>query len=854
MKYKGLTYSEIREKKSIGLTNTSIDSYSASYTKIIFRNIFNLVNIVLFPMLIVLATFQLYVEILAFTTFLTINTIVSILDEVRAKSKLDKLKSQFQQTARVIREDREEIIPVSEIVEGDYVLGKEGEGIIADGEVLEENYLQMDESMLTGESNYIEKDPGDKVLSGSFIVTGNCIYKIEKVGKSNYLNKLGSEAFLYKKKQSSLQEDGNKLITFLVISGFLVAALNFIVTGATGVEVTKRILSLTAIIALIIPQTLIFLFTLTFTISITKLFNKGILIQKGGSIEELANIDTICFDKTGTLTTNKMKIIKTRVFNLNLKEFGEFYNSVSKKIISVNETQKLINEFFSEYPKQQVMNFNQIPFTSKNKYSLVSAKFNNEYVNIIFGAISVLKQNISDEVLLELGKYIEKEEEEGNRLLVGILFNSKDEIVDSFKESKILPQKTDKVIVFTIEEELNPGIGELLNGLKTQGIDVKIISGDSKVSVSRIATKIGFKSSEIIDLSETQSEKIEELAGSIKIFTRAVPEDKLKLIKALKSRGHKVAMVGDGINDVLGLKASDVSIAMESGSKITREISDIVLLNNDYKKIPGIFFEGENIIFNLKLSTKMFLVKSFMAILLGIIISILGRALPLHPTSTLIFSFLGSSAPSYLIIFTRQNVKKQRPFFTEVLFSSIPTSIIFTALIATLYFYLYSLGKNHIEINTALVLFALVFSIFYSLFLIWEAGKLKNILIAVFSFIALITIGIYQTILPVYQDKYLLFHQILLLSVMIVAGFLVYIFLLKVLSPKNKLIKIAIFPLSIIFMLGLSIFPSQTYYQVTQLSINYFLLILGIGIIGLFLIIVGHFVLNLFYKNVRTNS
>lgn len=854
MKYKGLTYSEIREKKSIGLTNTTIDSYSASYTKIIFRNIFNLVNIVLFPMLIVLATFQLYVEILAFTTFLTINTIVSILDEVRAKSKLDKLKSEFQQTARVVREGREENIPVSEIVEGDYVLGKEGEGIIADGEVLEENYLQMDESMLTGESNYIEKDPGDKVLSGSFIVTGNCVYKIEKVGKSNYLNKLGSEAFLYKKKQSSLQEDGNKLITFLVICGFLVAALNFIVTGVTGVEVTKRILSLTAIIALIIPQTLIFLFTLTFTISITKLFNKGILIQKGGSIEELANIDTICFDKTGTLTTNKMKIIKTRVFNLNLKDFGKFYNSVSRQIISVNETQKLINEFFGEYPQQEIVEFNQIPFTSKNKYSLVSAKFNDEYTSIIFGAISVLKQNISDEVLLELGKYIEKEEEEGNRLLVGILFNSKDEIVDNFKESKILPQKTDKVIVFTIEEELNPGIGQLLNDLKTQGIEVKIISGDSKVSVSRIATKIGFKSSEIVDLSEIESKKIEELADSVKIFTRAVPEDKLKLIIALKNNGRKVAMVGDGINDVLGLKASDVSIAMESGSKITREISDIVLLNNDYKKIPGIFFEGENIIFNLKLSTKMFLVKSFMAILFGIIISILGRALPLHPTSTLIFSFLGSSAPSYLIIFTRQNIKKQRDFFKEVLFSSIPTSIIFTALISLLYFHFYNIGKPSVEINTALVLFALVFSIFYSLFLIREAGKLKNILVAVFSFLILITIGLYQTILPVYQDKYLPFHQILLLSIMILAGFLVYIFAFKILSPKNKLVKIVLFPLSIIVMLGLSIFPSQTYYQVTQLSINYFLLILGTGIIGLFAITVGHFILNLLYKNVRTNS
>lgn len=845
MKYTGLTTEEVKDKKNLGLVNTTIDTYNATYPQIFRRNIFNLVNIVLFPLLIVLGTFQLYVEILAFTTFLTINTIVSILDEVRAKRKLDRLKSQFQQTARVIRDGKESLLAVSEIVEGDYILGKEGEGIIADGTVLEENYLQIDESMLTGESNYIEKDPKDKVLSGSFIVTGNCIYVIEKVGKANYLNKLGAEAFRYKKKVSSLQEEGNKLITFLVIAGFFLAALNFLVTEGTGIEITTRILSLTAIIALIIPQTLIFLFTLTFTISITKLFNKGILIQKGGSIEELANIDTICFDKTGTLTTNKMHIIKTRAFNLDLKKFGEFYNSLQKQIISVNETQKIINEFFKKYPKVEISKFNQIPFTSKNKFSLATGYNNKEFTSIIFGALTILKESIAPEILDDVMNYVLKEEQAGNRVLVGIFTKTKSDITNDFKIKKVLENKSSSVIVFTIEEELNPGIRELLKGFAEQGIDVKIISGDSKISVSRIATKIGFIGSDIIDLSEnTYSE--EELAGK-KIFTRAVPEDKLKIIQILKNQGRKIAMVGDGINDVLGLKAADVSIAMESGSKITREISDIVLLNNDYKKIPMIFFEGENIIFNLKLSTKMFLTKSFMAILLATFVSIFAKALPLHPSSTLIFSFLGSSAPSYLIIFTRQKIKNTQNFFREVLSSAIPTSIIFAALMIFLYHTFINAQKPAIEINTALVLFALVFSIFYSLYLVWEAKKLKNIFIALGAIVVLMTIGIYQTILPVFQSKYSTLDQIVLLLVMVLSGFVMYFFIKKLFNPKKTLTKILLFPVSFVHVILFAAFPVQTYYQVTNISISYYIQFILVALIGLVAITVIHFFIKRFY-------
>src|SRR5690606_17589583 len=370
---KGLSHAEVLEKKSLGLSNEIIDSYNSTYPQIFIRNIFSLINIVLTPLLIALGYFELYKEIIAFSTFLIINTIVSIADEVSIKKKLDELKSEFQQNARVIREGTEHLIPVSEIVQGDFVKAREGEGIIADGTIVYENYFQVDESILTGESNYLRKENGEKVMSGSYVVTGECIYVVESIGKDNYLNRLGSEAVKVKEKKSPIQYAADKIILFLVISAILAGGLNLYFSVTNGATYEQAILSLTTIVALIIPQTLIFLFTLTFTISITKLYSKGILVQKGGSIEELSNVNVICFDKTGTITTNKMSVERIKYFNIKEETFGSFYNSIKSNLVGVNETQKLVNEKYKDFEKLEVQNFDQVPFTSKQKYSLVTA-------------------------------------------------------------------------------------------------------------------------------------------------------------------------------------------------------------------------------------------------------------------------------------------------------------------------------------------------------------------------------------------------------------------------------------------------------------------------------------------------
>ena len=858
-KIQGLSSEEVQKKKRLGLTNEVIDSYTPSTFIIFRRNIFSLINVVVFPLLITLIIYQLYTDVLAFSTFLIINTIISISDEFRIKKQLEKLKTEFQQKVIVIRDGKEEEIPTLEIVEGDFIKSKEGEGVITDGEIIEENYLQIDESALNGESNYIRKLKGEKVYSGSYIVTGTCIYKVLNVGKNNYLNKLGSEALKFKEKRSTMQINGDRLILFLVIAALVMGVLNFYLSSLSNTPIQERVLGLTTIISLIIPQTLIFLFTLTFTISITRLYNKGILVQKGGSIEDLSNINVICFDKTGTITTNEMKIVDVEYFNTDEHEISTVYNSLKEKIVSVNKTQEIINKYFSKAEKLSYSDFDQVPFTSKNKYSLISAKFDNSYKSLVFGAFSMLKERIDPNVNQKIEKYVSEQENSGNRILVGIMYESDNKLIDTNNPdfdlndslNKIIDSKTAKVIVFTIEETLNPGIKNIIEDLKSQDIQVKIISGDSLQSVSRVMQKLGLSTDRIVDLSENQ-EDLNSIVNDKDIFTRAKPEDKLTIIKALQATGHKVAMVGDGINDVLSLKASDVSIAMEGGSKIAREVSDIVLLNNDYQKIPVIFFEGENIIFNLKMTSKMFLVKSFFAILTSLYFSLNLLKYPLVPASTLIFSFLGTSAPSYVLVFTRQKVSNSLSFFRDVLSGSIPVAILHSIIFLLFYINIKNSSTlNFIQINTVLIILILSLTITYSLYLIWEAKKLKNILVVIFFYILVMVVGSFETILPLNPASRTLSELTIILGALIIGALLIVAALFTLLKPKRILHKTGIILIGIIFVVVVSIFPFQSYYQVQSFPLNIHLLINVIGLITIPLVALLTFIAKKSISNIK---
>ena len=552
MEYKGLTNSEVQKKISLGLENSTIDSYTPSTFKIIFKNVLSIINIVIIPLIIYLLVLKLYMEALSMGMFILINTITSIVDELRIKKEIEQLKSKFQLKAKVIRNGVEELIPVSEVVNEDLVKVSEGENIIADGIVVSSKVLQIDESILTGESDYIKKEKDDKVYSGSFVVTGECYYKVEAVGLNNFSNKIAFESTKYEKKKSPMQINADKLISALVIGAIFFGLLNFISTNFTETSYQDRILSVTSIVSLIIPQTLIFLFTLTFSISISKLFKKGVLVQKGASIENLTNVNILCMDKTGTITTNNMFIKDVKYFNLNESEIGSYYNSINEELFGVNKSQKIIGEYFKTYTKTKCNNTFQIPFNSKNKFSYSETTIDSTRKGFLLGAIEKIDLYIETTIRKEVIDFIKQKENEGFRVLVGVIINNIVSIHEKNQDIKDkLPQFPDsnKVVVFVIEEELNKGIVNIINKLKSENIDIKIISGDSYNSVKMIAQKVGLPIDSIIDLS-TPNIDLMKAAKEYTIFTRAKPEDKLKIINAFKQGGNVVADDGRSIREL----------------------------------------------------------------------------------------------------------------------------------------------------------------------------------------------------------------------------------------------------------------------------------------------------------------
>ena len=330
----GLSQEEITKKINLGLSNDVIDSYSPSYKVIVIKNIFSVINIVVVPLLIFMAFFSLYMELTAMGLFILVNTITSMVDEIRIKKEVEKLKEKFARKVTVIRSNNEKVINLDQVILNDIIKSTEGEMIIADGKIIKSEYLQLDESALTGEVDYIIKNSGDKIYSGSIVITGLCYYEVLSVGQENSVNKIASSATKISVKKSNLQKNADKLIMFLIIASILLGILNYLVIRTDPVySVQEQILSLSTIVALIIPQTLIFLFTLTFSISISKLFKKGVLVQKGSSIETLSHVDMMCFDKTGTITTNKMKLRKIEyTFSENKNIFASIFNFLIRKL------------------------------------------------------------------------------------------------------------------------------------------------------------------------------------------------------------------------------------------------------------------------------------------------------------------------------------------------------------------------------------------------------------------------------------------------------------------------------------------------------------------------------------------
>ena len=700
MNLTGLTSKQVQERIKRGRVNSSSRKNTNSIGKIIFRNafsIFNLVNLILALMIISVGAYK----NLLFVIIAIANTLISIVNEIRAKKTVDKMRLLAEQKPTVIRDGKHYQIPQDQIVDGDLLVLSLGDQIVVDARV-EDGSIEVNESFITGEQDSIVKKAGDNRISGSFVVSGTCKATVTAVGEENFINKLESNAHTIKTADSKLFRLINNIVKYisftLIPIGILLLWARFRVDGtSTEVAVTSTVAGLISMI----PEGLVLLTSSVLALATIRLSQKKVLVQDLYSIETLARVDTICLDKTGTLTTGRMKV----------KEFipteGQTQNTLEnaiKLILSQTEAdnatstalkQKLLKRAKFE-PKEQIIEV--VPFSSDRKYSgVVTNK-----AAYFMGA----PEYLTDKKLDVSGDF---------RTLAVVKCRNWPSIESGKNPLKSNPELLGYVLH---EDELRKDAREIINYFYENNVDVKIISGDNLKTVQNIASKTGVKDTSGIDLSTIRGEiDYEKLTKEYNIFTRVKPAQKKSLILALKKQGRTVAMTGDGVNDILAMKEADCSIAIGEGSDAARRSSKLVLLDSDFAAVPSIITEGRQSINNLERSAALFLSKNIYAAILAVLFIIIPLEYPYAPLEMSLLNFACIGLPGVVLALEPNIERIKNKFAKNILSFSVPTGI--TVAITMLVFSVIAtnIGYNRAELITtsAIVTFAIDFLLIYSI-------------------------------------------------------------------------------------------------------------------------------------------
>lgn len=602
----GLTSDEVTERIKKNLHNFNNQPVTKSIKQIIIDNVFtyfNFLNIFLGVAILLAGIFsgRLFYSLknCLFMGVTFCNTIISTIQEITSKKIIDKLSVISSTKANVLRDSEVKVIENDEIVLDDLVLLKNGNQVIADA-IIREGEVEVNESFITGESETIIKKVGDELLSGSFIVSGNCTSQVVHVGNDNYINTISSEAKYIKENNSVILNSFEKIVKVLSIViiplGAALFCNQYLVIGDT---ISDSIINTVAALIGMIPEGLVLLTSSVMAVSVIRLSKYKVLVQQLYCIETLSRVNVICLDKTGTITTGNMKvydIIPTNKYTKN--EFSKILAKLTTALDDESSTFKALKDKYSEDVKIDVVN--KIPFSSERKFSAVEFQDDASYY---IGAYEyVFKDNKN------LDYSLIKDYQKEYRILV-VAKNNRT-LTDS-------PRNLDTIGFVLIEDEIRKEAKDTLEFFKEQGVKIKLISGDNPITVLNIAKKAGIKDDlKAIDASTIEDTDLEKAVTENDIFGRVTPSGKKKIILTLKKLGYITAMTGDGVNDVLALKEADCSVAMASGSDAARSVSQIVLLDNNFASMPKIVAEGRRTINNIERSASLLLVKTIYTILL----------------------------------------------------------------------------------------------------------------------------------------------------------------------------------------------------------------------------------------------
>ncbi len=635
----GLSNAEVQERLGRGQRNESALRPTRSYWEIIRTNVFGLYNIVLFASFVALFVIRGPGSAIFPALVVLINIVLGLVQEIRAKQSLDKLAALSVRTAIVRRDGESKTVAVDQIVQDDVIELHPGDAIPVDGPVVASGALQIDESQLTGESEYVLKNTGDPLTSGSFCISGAGLVQAEKIGAASFVNHLSNVARAYKNVRSPLEMNLDALVEMLVPLTIVLAPLTLLAGDLQRAPLGDSLENVVNLISSLVPQGLIVFVSISFAYSVIRISRYHALIQRPDAVELTGHIRYLCADKTGTLTRNVLTVKDLMPLDGASRDsvqgkLGAYLSNVSWH----NRTVAAISSFVNR-PPQSPSSVADVPFSSDRKWSSVTLRSGQ---TLVLGAPEILLRDASVEKMAdEMGR-------QGLRV-IALAESSEQPSSDGSR----LPAQMKPVALIGLEDELRPGIQDTLRQFDEQGIDIKIISGDGPETVKAIAQRAGMSDVRLVteqDLQGIDETALEHVALETNLFTRIKPPTKRRIVAALARHGP-VAMIGDGVNDVPALKQANLAIAMNDGAQIAKDVSEVILLNNDFSTLPRAFFEGREVTQRLYGIAKINLVKVLYLTLLFVLIGYAGLPWPADLLQTTWLSLITLTIPAMLIIF-----------------------------------------------------------------------------------------------------------------------------------------------------------------------------------------------------------
>lgn len=728
----GLTDKQVEERTMQNLTNTTNEKSSKSVGKILFKNIFTFFNLICLTVAIALWCVKSYSDTI-FMLIVIANTLISIVQEIKAKNTIDKLTLTNSNFTKVIRDGETKEIYKKEVVLDDILVLGSGMQIASDSVVVDGS-IEVNESLLTGESLAIKKNIGDSLMAGSFVSSGSCKARVEKVGNANYIEKLSSKAKKYSKPKSELLITLNFIIRLIGIVIIPIGIMMFFNNyDAYNKDMYSTITKTAGCIIGMIPAGMFLLTSVALAVSVIRLSKKRTLVQELYCIEMLARANVLCLDKTGTLTDGSMKV--REMINLSSKFDDKSVNKIIASIVGAfheaNHTAIALKSFFGKgsYTAEK-----SIPFSSERKF--MGCTFS-KVGSFKIGAYEYVMNNVNK----KFARMAEEYAAQGLRVLMLV------ESDKTFSKENCVP-----VAFVLLEDNIRKDAPQTIQWFKDNGVDVKVISGDNPITVSEVAKRVGIENySSYISLQGMSKQDVAEIADKYTIFGRVSPEQKAILVKALKNKGKTVAMTGDGVNDILALKEADCSVAIAAGSDAARSVSHLVLLDSNFSSMPSVVMEGRRVVNNIQKSSSLFLMKTIFTVVMSIIVLIMNKSYPFSPVQFMTLEYFVIGLPSFfLALQPNHNIIKGK-FSANLLKNSLPAG--FTLILGTLAMYVYQAYFN--ISNATMCTMASIALTFAGLIILFNLCKpfnaLKTILVISMSLLSFVVMWLLPNMLS-YAD------------------------------------------------------------------------------------------------------